>query len=291
MTTLRNFGDWALVTGATSGIGTEYADALAAQGFNLILVARGAEGLAATASAIRAKHRVTIETLAADLSDPAALPSIFGAAARNDVAVVVSNAGAGGLGPFLDTDIATHRSMLQLNAGAHLEIAHHFASRFRTRTRRGAILLASSTAGLHGMPYGAAYAAAKAAVISLAESLNVELAGTGVHITAVSPGMTDTPATRDDPAIDFSRLPFKAVPAVAVAREGLDALARNAPHHIVGGLNRFISNIVEQRITGRALAVKLMGKVVSRALKAKPDAARDEQHSAMKPMNLKEMAT
>jgi uncharacterized protein len=269
MNTLRKFGNWALVTGATSGIGQEYANALAGHGFNLLLVARNENNLAHTAETLSRRHKVNVDTLAADLSDPNALQKIFAAADSHDVGVVISNAGAGALGPFLETERSVHRAMMQLNAVSHVEITHHFAQTFRNRPQRGAILLASSTAGLHGMPYGAAYAAAKAALITLAEGLNIELKGTGVHITAVSPGMTDTPATRDDPAIDFSKLPFKAMPAATVAEEGLAALARNKPHHIIGGLNRFISNIVEQRITGRAVAVKLMGKVVSGALKTK----------------------
>jgi hypothetical protein len=267
MKTLRRFGDWALVTGASSGIGQAYATALAGQGFNLLLVARGAAALDQVANDLSRQKAIETRTLALDLSEPAALPALFRAAEDVDAGVIVSNAGAGGLGAFLDRDIAEHRALFHLNATAHLEIAHHFARRFQARGKRGAILLATSTGGLHGMPYGAAYAAAKGAVIVLAESLNVEFAGSGVHITAVSPGMTDTPATRNDEAIDFSKLPFKAMAPTAVAAEGLAALARNDAHHIVGGLNRFVANVVEQRITGRARAVRLMGKVVRKALK------------------------
>jgi uncharacterized protein len=268
MKNLRQFGDWALVTGATSGIGLEYARALAQQGFHLILVARDVGNLEATRANISADMRVEVQVLQADLSDGTSVKSVFEAALALDVGVVVSNAGAGGLGSFLQTDLSAHHAMFQLNASSHLEIAHRFANHFLTRSKRGAILLATSTAGLHGMPYGASYAAAKGAIINLAESLNTELTGTGVHVTAVSPGMTDTPATRNDTALDFSKLPFKAMKASDVAIEGLIALTQNKPHHIVGKLNRFLSLVVE-RITGRALAVRLMHEMVASALRMK----------------------
>jgi uncharacterized protein len=270
MNNLRQFSDWALVTGATSGIGLEYARALAQQGFHLLLVARDVGNLEATRSTISADARVQVQVLQADLSDARAVQRVVEAAKALDVGVVISNAGAGGLGSFLQTEIATHHAMFQLNASSHLEIAHRFANHFLTRNKRGAILLATSTAGLHGMPYGASYAAAKGAIINLAESLHAELKGTGVYITAVSPGMTDTPATRNDAVMDFGKLPFKAMQASDVAVEGLYALAQNKPHHIVGRLNRFLSNIVEQRIVGRALAVKLMDRVVLKALRKVP---------------------
>jgi hypothetical protein len=267
MSNLRQFGDWALVTGATSGIGLEYARELARQGFHLLLVARDTSKLEATRAGISADARVQVRALHADLSKPASVQLMFEAALALDVGVVVSNAGAGGLGSFLQTDLQTHQAMFQLNASSHIEIAHRFANHFLTRSRRGAILLATSTAGLHGMPYGTTYAAAKGAIINLAESLNAELVGTGIYVSAVSPGMPDTPATRNDSAIDFSKLPFKAMRATDVAAEGLTALAQNKPHHIVGRLNRFVSNFVEQRIAGRSLAVWLMSRVMAPALK------------------------
>lgn len=184
----ERYGPWALVTGASSGIGRELARTLAACGVNLILAARR-ENLLAEVSREAQAAGVQARTLAVDLAKPAGIAALLDGARDTDLGLLVAAAGFGSSGPFLQSNLADELDMIQVNCSALLALTHHFAPRLRARGRGGIVLL-SSMVGFQGAPYAANYAATKAYVQSLAEALHVELAPQGVDVLAAAPGPT-----------------------------------------------------------------------------------------------------
>jgi short-subunit dehydrogenase len=189
-TRLRAYGSWALVTGASSGIGRAAALRLAEAGVNLVLVARSTSALAQVATAAEACG-VQTRVLDVDLGTTAGAETVERATAELDVGLFVAAAGFGTSGPFGQAALEDELAMLDLNCRAVLVQTFHFARRFRAR-RKGGILLFSSLVGWHGTPGAAHYAATKAYVQVLAEGIAPELAGAGVDVLAVAPGPVAT---------------------------------------------------------------------------------------------------
>src|ERR1700751_1539986 len=136
----HQFGPWAVVTGASSGIGREFADQLAAAGINVVLVARRLAVLRELGAELNRRYGVDYRAVGVDLSEPDALGPIAEATADIDVGLLVSNAGAALPGPFLDSDLQAQRAILRLNAAAHLGLAHHFGERLGRRGPGGNLL-------------------------------------------------------------------------------------------------------------------------------------------------------
>lgn len=185
-------GGWALVTGASSGLGEAFALALAAAGSNVVLVARRIERLESLAARIRRDHAgVDTRIVAADLSDAEAIESLI--AATDDVAIdlLVCNAGAASTGDFLALPRGALLRNFDLNARVNLALCHHFGDRMVT-AGGGGIIVVSSIVGFTGVAGWTAYAAAKSGGIALALGLADELAGRGVHVQALCPGHVRT---------------------------------------------------------------------------------------------------
>jgi uncharacterized protein len=183
----------ALVTGASSGIGKEIARRLAAEGTDLVLVARDTARLEALAADLRSAHGRQVEVLAADLSDAAQLAVVEARLADGDrpIDLLVNNAGFGTYGPFAEMDVEGEQREIDLNIVALVRLTHAALGGMQARDR-GAILNVSSVAGLQATPYNATYGATKAFVASFSEAVHEELRGTGVSLTAVLPGYTRT---------------------------------------------------------------------------------------------------
>ena len=181
------YGPWALVTGASNGIGRELAARLAESGLHLLIVARDTAQLERLAAEWRQAHGVQVQVCAADLGTPAGIAQVLAAGAGLDIGLLVASAGFGTSGLFLEADIAAEQAMLAVNCGAVLALTQHFARRFAAR-RRGGLLLLSSMVAFQGVPYAAHYAATKAYIQSLAEALAVELRPLGVDVLAATPG-------------------------------------------------------------------------------------------------------
>jgi uncharacterized protein len=188
---------WALVTGASAGIGLELARAFASRGRDLILTARNEKAIANLAREVIATYGVEARPLIADLSLPGAAEAIADAVARArvDVGVLVNNAGVLFEGDFVGIPLESHLRLLHVNIVAATSLTRLFLPAMLER-RRGRILNVASTAAFAPIPRLAAYAAAKAYILSLTESLAEELRGTGVTATALCPGFTDTAMTR-----------------------------------------------------------------------------------------------
>ncbi|GAB4405462.1 MAG: SDR family oxidoreductase [Bacteroidia bacterium] len=182
----KQYGPWAVVTGASSGIGRALALRLAEAGIDLVVTARSVPLLDTLAASLRSSYGVSVRVVPADLADPAAVRALVAACADLDVGLLVAAAGYGTSGSFLDAVPETELDMIQVNCAAPLVLTRHFAGIFAQRGRGGIVLL-GSLVGFQGVPYAAHYAATKAYVQSLAEALAVELRPRGVDVLAVAP--------------------------------------------------------------------------------------------------------
>jgi short-subunit dehydrogenase len=187
----ERYGPTAVVTGASSGIGEHFARLLAAQGIDLVLVARRIERLVALSDALRDEHGVDAETLPLDLSRSDFLEPLLALCEDRNVGLIVSNAGIGAKGPHHRTAPQKIDEMLAVNCRAPLLLAHAFAPRLMERGR-GGFLITGSIEGFQGFPYSASYAASKALVLSFGQGLWGELREHGVDVLVLSPGPTDT---------------------------------------------------------------------------------------------------
>ena len=186
----QKYGPWALVTGASSGIGRQIALGLAQKGLHVILVARSTAMLEETANLVRA-YGVKAEVLVADFEQPHAVEEVLAATSRHEVGLLVPASGFGDAGLFADSNLALQTAMVQVNITSVMALTHHFARRMQAQGHGGIILIASLLA-FHGTPYNANYAATKAYVQSLGEALAIEFKGTGVDVLVSSPGPTET---------------------------------------------------------------------------------------------------
>jgi short-subunit dehydrogenase len=212
----------ALVTGASSGIGEQFARQLAARGYDLVLVARRADRLERLAAELPTSAQVVVCDLANDASAVAARVKELGV----EVDLLVNNAGFGTSGPFLETDAAREAEEIRLNCEAVVTLSHAFLPQMVER-RRGGIINVASTAGMQPIPYEAVYAATKAFVISFTDALHTELRGSGVRAMSVNPGPVPTEWQQVAGYAEDRPAPAPGeIPAEQVVSESLDAWDR-----------------------------------------------------------------
>lgn len=183
----RRYGPWAVVTGASDGIGRAFARDLAKRGVHLVLVARRGPVLQALADELQRAHGIRCRVLVADLARPEDIEAVVTGTVDLDVGLLVAAAGFGTSGPLLHSPPDTEREMLDVNCAAVLALSMHFGARLAARGRGGLVFL-SSLLAFHGVPGAAHYAATKAYVQTLAEGLRVELAPSGIDVVASAPG-------------------------------------------------------------------------------------------------------
>jgi short-subunit dehydrogenase len=181
-----------------------------------------------------------------------------------DIGLVIPNAGAGTAGELVDAGVMENTDIVALNVTAPMQIANVFGSRLKQR-RHGGILFVSSLVAYQGVPYLANYAATKAYILSLGESLNEELSPYGVHVSVLSPGYTDT-AMPSESGVDFDKMPMVKMSTDRVARIGLRALGRKATV-VPGLLNKIYA--WENRFIPRSWPVKLFAFLLFRAMRKK----------------------
>jgi short-subunit dehydrogenase len=261
------------VTGASSGIGKEFARQLAASGFHVVLVARRLSTLEELGGRLATEFGVQYRAVGVDLTEEHFLSKLAEATHDLDIGLVVSNAGTSMLGDFVTMDERALQRSLRLNVQAHLDMAHHFGQHL-ARRRRGGLLLTASTAGLQGIPFSAEYAAAKAYVLALGEGLHGEWQQVGVHVTVLLPGATDTPLLAasgfDLPAI------LKPMSTEQCVAEGLAALSANRATHIAGRMNRMLAALMPRR-----LATRMYGSLSAQVLaKRSGQAGAGERHAS-----------
>ncbi|TFW22911.1 SDR family oxidoreductase [Massilia arenosa] len=254
-------GQWALITGASSGFGVDFAHLLAARGAHVVLAARSLEPMHALAAELERAHGVRTQVVGIDLARPGVGAELK---ARLDAAgiavdILVNNAGYGVYGDFLDHPLARTLDMIQLNVATLTELTHTFAAPMRERGR-GKILLVASIGGYQATPTYAAYSATKAYVLLFGEALHEELKRHGVTVTVLSPGITATRFLQvsGQQATLYQRLVM--MQSRPVARIGLDALYSGRASIVPGWLNALTawSNRLMPRAIQRKMAYLLM---------------------------------
>jgi hypothetical protein len=254
----------ALVTGASSGIGREIARRLAADGGDLVLVARDRERLDVLAKELTAAHDgVAAEVLVADLADPAQLAAVEArvADAERPLDLVVNNAGFGTYGTFAELDVEAEQREIAVNVTALVRLTHAALGAMLPRGR-GAVLNVSSVAGLQATPGNATYGATKAFVASFGEAVAGELAGTGVTLTTVLPGFTRTEFDQRA-GVGGRKIPDAAwMSPEAVAEQALAATRAGRPWLVPGVKNKVMIAAVGP--VPRSLMRRLAARVAKR---------------------------
>ncbi len=231
-------GKWALVTGASSGLGVDFARELAARGSHLILVARREELLAKVAGELREQHGVKVECMAFDLVPREAASELYAQVQDKgiEVDILVNNAGFGLFGTFQELSWERQSAMLDLDIMTLVHLTKLF-SRGMVARRYGRIMQVASIGAYQSSPTYAAYSAAKSFVLSFGEALNFELRGTGVSCTVVSPGVTATEFLKvsgQKPTL-YQRMMM--MRSDKVARIGVRAMLKGRSSIVTGFLN------------------------------------------------------
>jgi short-subunit dehydrogenase len=253
----EKYGPFALIAGASVGLGAEFAAQLAARGLNLLLLARRAEVLAPLAARLSASSGVEVRTAAIDLAAGDLLARVREAAGDLEIGLLVYNAAFSLIGPFLDQPLVDHLRILDVNCRGPLILAHELGRAMVARGR-GGIVLMSSMAGAQGSPQLATYSASKAFDLVLAEALWGELEARGVDVIACRAGATRTPNFEQSMPQGGPR-PMEPGPVV---RATLDALGRG-PSVVPGALNRAAALLFDRALP-RALSIRVMHQAVRR---------------------------
>lgn len=253
---------YALVTGASSGIGLSLAQQLAEKDYNLILVARRKERLEDLKSEIIKKHAIDIVIIAQDLAEENAGLKLFEATAPYPVEILINNAGYGMQGKFVEMDFAAIEKMFQVNMVSLTQLTGCFA-RAMLKRRHGYIMNVASAAAFLPSPYVSAYAATKAYVLAFSEALRFELIDTGVSLTTLYPGITTTEFNAVAGAKTPPWLNLSILSADQVARIGLGAMfarRRAIVPGIINKLNAFFSHFLP-----RGMVIWFAGKALAQA--------------------------
>jgi short-subunit dehydrogenase len=252
----RRFGPWAVITGASSGIGLEFARQLAGAGLNVVLVARREQLLTEIGSELSRDFGVEHRVVVADLSTEEGPRIIADATADLDVGLLISNAGTGQPGNFLAFSEIDLRAIAQLNAISYMVLTHHFGRRLVERGR-GGVLLVSAMGADEGIPFSAKEAATKALVSTLGRGLHVEFERLGLALTVLVVSPTDTPII-DKMGFKRSAMPVRPMPVRRCVEEALAALDANKATIMPGRLYRIMNRLMPASLSRRMTATMML---------------------------------
>ena len=248
---------WALITGGSGGIGLELARLAAADGYDLLLVARDGDGLQVAAAEL-SKVGVTVDTLALDLGLPGAAAKVYEWVGSREIAILVNNAGFATHGALADTELATLTSEIGVNVTTLTGLTRLLVPSMITR-QAGRILNVASVAAFAPGPMMAVYYATKSYVLSLSVSLANELGGTGVTVTALCPGPTKTGFAARAAVEHTHAFSGRLMDAAVVARIGYAGMRRGKAIVVPGVRSRIQTWLV--RLVSRPLAAKIVRRV------------------------------
>ena len=250
---ITKYGPWAVVTGASDGIGRECAYALAERGMHVVLVARRGEVLGEIAEDLEQRCAVRTRVVPTDLGERSSFDLLARETADIEVGLLVASAGFGTSGRFIESDIETELAMVDVNCAALMALTHHYGKRLASR-RRGGIILMSSIVAFQGVPLAADYAATKAYVQTLAEGLRPELKSYGVDVLASAPAQVRSGfAARADMRMGTALTPRR------VARGTIRALGRRGTVR-PGFMSKFLEGALK---LPRAVRTRIMNIVMS----------------------------
>jgi short-subunit dehydrogenase len=258
---VERYGPWAVVAGASEGIGASFSKKLAARGINVVLVARRAAPLEELAAELRQKHGVEVKVQPLDLGSPDVVAELSAATGDLDIGLMIYNAAYSPIGAFLDIDVDEHFKAIDVNINGPLRLSHYFGRRFVERGR-GGIILMSSMSGFQGTAMIASYAASKAYDMVLAEGLWYELRRHGVDVLGCVAGATLTPSYESS----IDRVPTRGLARPMqpddVTEQALLDLGQR-PLGVSGRRNRVASALLSRLLPRRA-AVEMISKETER---------------------------
>jgi uncharacterized protein len=248
-------GKWALITGASAGIGVALARELAAGGTHLVLTARRRERLESLAQELAAKHEIKTAVFAEDLSEPSAPEKIHAFTREQgiEVELLINNAGFGAYGELPSVDVGKLLDMVQVNCCAVVHLTRLYLPEMVNR-RSGDVLILASTASFQAVPYISTYAATKAFDLLFAEGLAEEMKPYGIRVCALCPGSTES---EFHAVAGQEKFAHKAETADKVARTGLKALAAGKSY-VISGLGNYLGAQGE-RLVPRRMVTRIAG--------------------------------
>jgi short-subunit dehydrogenase len=254
----------AIVTGASAGIGAAFAERLARDAYDLVLVARRRDRLDALAAKLSRAHELRVDVLPADLTSPEGMRQVEARiAAEPALEVLVNNAGFGSAGAFADLDRDAEEEEVRLNVIALVRLTHAAIDAMKRRGH-GTVINVSSLAGFQPMPFNATYGATKAFVTSFTQAVGEELRGTGVRLQLLCPGFTRT-EFQEVAGVRTDELPaFAWMSAEAVVEASLDALRKGDRVVIPGATNKVMGAVI--RAMPAAVARRVGGILAKRTL-------------------------
>jgi short-subunit dehydrogenase len=253
-------GKWALVTGASAGIGVALARELAAGGANLVLTARRKERLEKLARELSSAHKTNVEIFTADLAQTDAPQQIFAhtLAKKISVDLLINNAGFGAYGAFATVETQRLLDMVQVNCGAVVHLTRLYLPQM-LKQRRGDVLILASTASFQAVPFISTYAATKAFDLLFAEGLAEEVRPYGIRICALCPGSTESEFHEVAGQSGLAAARKNRETAEKVARVGLQALA-SGKSYVISGTGNYLG-AHSQRLVPRGVVTRIAGKM------------------------------
>jgi hypothetical protein len=241
-------GKWALITGASAGIGVALAKELAAGDANLVLTARRQDRLEELSRELSAKHKIKTSVFAADLADATAPEKIYAFTREQGISIelLINNAGFGAYGELPSVEVRRLLDMVQVNCAAVVHLTRLYLPQMVAR-RSGDILILASTAAFQAVPYISTYAATKAFDLLFAEGLAEEMKQYGIRVCALCPGSTESEFHVVAGQEKFMR---KAETAEKVAHTGLNALA-SGKSYVISGLGNYLGALGERLVPRR----------------------------------------
>jgi short-subunit dehydrogenase len=260
----EKYGPWALVTGASRGLGAEFARQLADRGFNIVLVARKTHLLESLATELEEVHNVKTRVISIDLSETEAANAIIEATNDIQVGLLINNAAMIMGGAFVKHDLHDEINLLNVNVTTPLKLTHYFGSKMRERGRGGMIFVAS-IAGYNSLPYMANYMATKSYLVSFGEALYHEFKKEGVDVLVLSPGLMNTdPDNTREPDVGLeepdSAEKDKAMPVTPVVVEAFENLGRKIT--VFPGTQSKIMEFIFKHILTRGMVTNIFGNML-----------------------------
>jgi len=253
-------GKWALVTGASAGIGTALAEELARGGTNLALTARRRERLEELAQKLVAAHKIQTKIFVADLAEADAPEKIFQFTSEQgiEVELLINNAGFGAYGEFHTVETRRLLEMVQVNCSAVVHLTRLYLPEMVAR-RRGDVLILASTASFQSVPYISTYAATKAFDLLFAEGLAEEMKPHGIRVCALCPGSTESEFADVAGQTHIAATRANRETAEKVARTGLRALA-SGKSYVISGLGNYLG-VLGQRLVPRRFVARIAARM------------------------------
>lgn len=263
----EKYGQWAVVTGASSGIGKEFARQLRKKGLKVALIARSEDQLRAVAELLGEDNTRVIAT---NLATQEGIDTLEEKTSDLDIGLFVHSAGAVHLGPFIDIKETDIDELLNVHVTATTNLAHIFANRMKARKKAGGLVLVSSGFALTPVPWIAIYSATKAYVLSLGEALSVELKDHNIDVLTVVPGGTKTNMAIDiEKHLDLKKIPLPMGSAATVASTAIKSLGKR-DSVVPGVLNKMMA-VMMDKLMSRNASKNMIGWMIKKAFRKMPE--------------------